>query len=480
MENEDKKQSLSIILPDKAREYFIHSLSSDIDFIKNQKLLSQIYEALLNLYEIKKSDSYFPDENELYNELEFRKKAIGDKIPLPEKSEIIKNTFILACHKPLFLSILRELSYNEKNKNFYFITKFALPYKNDFSFLQKGLSQVLHNSQVVFRNHFSEINPTNRLKEKIIKFQSIDELQNILETGQLYVILKQIYFYKYNFLNVNENDLYRINLINQRIKELILKPLTNQLVKEKLIVSIKRNLNIILPDILLINNFYYIEIRFNLLLDLIHNDKIKNFLYEKMTTEEKIKIESQNRVEQALSLAQYIINNKNLSESLLLLGSEILSLYQYIENSKKQQKLEQQKQELKQLIDKLSKSNGILRIKNKDKIYASKEIIEYILQGKIPQILFATIPVYNSNYPSIEYYDEIYILLKDKKQIALAIEQAKDLFYKVMDIHFIRILEQMLQYHDKTEEELNQLLPSYLKEDFYDLVSRSYIQIYLY
>jgi hypothetical protein len=102
--------------------------------------------------------------------------------------------------------------------------------------------------------------------------------------------------------------------------------------------------------------------------------------------------------------------------------------------------------------------------------------MEYILKGKIPQILFATIPIYNPQYTSVDDYEEIYLLLKEKKQIASAIEQAKDLYQKVRDIHFIRILEQMLQFHDKTEEELNQLIPSYIKEDFYDLVSQSYIQ----
>jgi hypothetical protein len=475
MENEDKKQSISFLLPEKAREYFLTGSTQELEFKLNQKILSQIYDALFNLYEIKKTDNYFPDENELYNELEFRKKSISDKIPLPEKKEIIRLSFILATHKPSFLSILKELRYDEANK-FYFVTKFALPFNNDINFLQKGISQVLHNSLVTFRNHYTEINPTNRLKEKIVNFKSIDDLKDTLETGQVYVILKKIYFYKTDFDNLNEKDIFRINLINQRLKELLLKPLTYQLVKDKLIVSIKRNFDNILPDILLINNLYHIEVRFNLLLDLIYHPIIKNIIYDKMDSDKKILIESKNRIEQALEISQFVLTKKEFPEEFILLASEIISLYQYIEASKQQEKIELQKIELKQLIDKLSKSPGIFRIKSKNKVYLSPELMEYILKGKIPQILFATIPIYNPQYTSVDDYEEIYLLLKEKKQIASAIEQAKDLYQKVRDIHFIRILEQMLQFHDKTEEELNQLIPSYIKEDFYDLVSQSYIQ----
>jgi len=476
MENEDKKQPIRYLIPEKAWEYFSQPLSTDDDFIKHQKILSQFYDAIINLYQIKKSETYIPEFEEIYQELEFKKKAISDKIPLPEKSEFLKYSFILACHKPAFLAILRELQFDEQQRRFYFNTKYAIPFNGDLNFLQKGISQVLHNSQANFRTHLTEINPTNLLKEKIVNFKSIEELKDVLETGQLHAIFKKIYFIKNQFVYTNENDIYRMNLINQRLKELILKPLIYQLAKEKLILSLKRNLDVHFPDVLLINNLYYIELRFNLLLDLIHHESIKKTIYEKISTNDKILFSSKSRVEEAILLSQFVMTNKDFSEDILLLCSEIISLNQFIESSKKQEKLEQQKIELKQLVDKLSKSNGIYRVKYKDRVYSSPEIIEYILKGQIPQILFATYPVFNSSSTSIDSYEEIYLLLKDKKQIASAIEQAKDLYQKVSDIHFVRILEQILQYHDKSEEEINQILPSYLKEDFEILLSRTYLQ----
>jgi len=54
MENEDKKQPIRYLIPEKAWEYFSQPLSTDDDFIKHQKILSQFYDAIINLYQIKK------------------------------------------------------------------------------------------------------------------------------------------------------------------------------------------------------------------------------------------------------------------------------------------------------------------------------------------------------------------------------------------------------------------------------------------
>ncbi len=475
MESEEKKKNINFILPNEAQNYLLNPIkyTGDPIILKNQKILLYIYESILKLYESKKQLSYIPNEIEVYEDLEFRKKAIGDKTILPSREEIYKYYFILASYKPVFLFLLRELVYNPEKK-FYFITKFALPFNNDFTFLEKGITQVIHNSLVTFRNHYQEINPTNRLKEKIVNFRNIEELEDILETGQMYVILKKIYFYKNLLHSPVEEDLFRINVINQRIKEMILTPLIYELTKEKLIISIKRNYLINSPDILLINNHFHIELRLNLLLDLIHNPLIKEEVIKQFSTQDKILLESKNRLEQALILSKSILDNQNNPHSLLLLASEILSLYEYIQKMDQIQKKEQLKSEFQELYSKLTKTKGILRIKNKDKLLCSPQIIEYILSNKIPNILFATIPVFDKNYTNADDYSEIYILLNDKKHITLAIEQAKELYDKVQDIHLIRILEQLLKYHELSDNEIQKLIPSYLLEELEEIISKSY------
>ncbi|MFN3604778.1 MAG: hypothetical protein ACK4UJ_08720 [Leptonema sp. (in: bacteria)] len=479
MEREDQKPSLNYILPSKAYEIFFNpsSFVKDEDIIKNHRILSQVYDAIYNLYEAKKQiENYLPTESEIYENLEFRKKNIGDKIPLPSKEEVLKLMLVLATHKPAFLLLLRELNFNEVNK-FYFISKVAIPFNNNINIIQNGTSQVIHNTQAVFRSHYTEINTTNQLKQKIQNFNQIEELESLLEYGQIYSIFKRIYFYKQDFINLTPNDLMRINLNNQRIQEILLKPILYQLVQEKLIVSIKRSqYDFSLPDVLLINDLYSIELRYTMLFDLLFHNSIKDIIIKFLSNQEQIILNSHSREEQIIELCNVAIKNKDkLNRGIVLLVTEILSLKEFLEISKKKEQIEQDKQEFKELLKKLSKQNGFYRAKFKGKNYVSERLLNYILQKKVPNLLFATYPLFDKNYPYENYYNEIYLLLNDKNLITATFKQIEDLFRKIQDIYLIRIWEQMFDYHNISEDEKNKLFPAIIRENIKELISKSYL-----
>ncbi|MCS7204752.1 MAG: hypothetical protein NZ853_03565 [Leptospiraceae bacterium] len=472
----NEPQIKGFYLPNQARNFFLNprNFTQDKDLIDNQKILSQIYETIYNLYEAKKSENYIPTEKEIYEDLEFRKKAISDKTPLPPKEIIYRYYFMLAAHEPAFIAILRELRFDFQNK-FHFITKIAIPFRDNLDFLQKSIMQVLHNSMVAIRNHIHDYNPINELKERIQLYKSIDELEEILEYGQINYMLKKIYFYKNQIYNPTDKDLSRINIVNQKIKEHILKPLLYQLTKENHVVTIKRKLQIS-TDILLVNNIEIIQSHFHLLLDLVMNEITKKVIFEQLSSEQIKKLENFNRVEQANFISNFILSQpQNFPKGIQLLATDILGIHEYIHKHQEKEKLEQDKEELKQLIQRLTKASGILRVKNRDKSMVSDRVLDYILKGGMPSILFATIPIYDFQHPEAKHYNEIYFLWNDKKSIGRAIEQAQELFRKIKDVHFIRILEQMFRYHDRSEQELSNIIPSYLREDLDKLISDSYL-----
>lgn len=479
MEQKEKRNSLNFILPSKAQEIFLNpsNFTQDEDIIKNSRIISQIYDSICNLYESKKQmENYFPSEKEIYEDLEFRKKAITDKIPLPSKQEVLKFLIILAAHKPSFLLLLRELNFHEVNR-FYYITKVAIPFNNNLNLIQNGILQVIHNSLVVFRNHYSEINTTNLLKQSIQNFNNIEELEDVLEIGQLYSIFKGIYLYKKDFLNITNNDLVKFNIVNQRIQEMILKPIMSQLVQEKIIVSIKRSqFDPSLQDILLINDLYSIELRYNLIIELIFNENIKNKVLEHYSNDKKIIFNNKSREEQIQELCEFIVQNrKNFHNGIFLLATEILSLKDFIQSAKVKEQIEKDKIELKELIKKLSKQIGFFRAKARGKVYVSERILNYILQKKVPNIFFATYPIFDQNFPEETHYEEIYLLLDDKNLIVNTFKQIQELFNKVQDIYLIRILEQMFNYHYLSKEEENKLFPAVIREDLRELISKSYL-----
>ncbi len=478
MEREEKKFSLNYLLPSKVREFFLNpsAFTKEEDIIINQRILSQIYDSIYNLYESKnKLENYFPTDKEIYEDLEFRKKAIGDKLPLPSLEKVIKLLFILATQKPAFILLLRELNYNEKEK-FFFTTKVAIPYNNNINTIQNGILQVIHNSLVTFRNHNSKISTTNLLKEKIQNFNSIEELESVLELGQIYSLFKNIYFYKRNFSELTPNDLIRINLVNQRIQDIILKSIIYQLAQEKLIVVIKRNpYELSLPDVLLMNDLYSIELRYTMLLDLLFHNTIKELITNSLPTEVKNNLNQLSREEQITELCNLVIKNKDkINKGIFLLATEILSLKEFIDISKKKQQIEQDKIEIKDLIKKISNQNNFFRAKSKGKTYVSERILNYILQKKIPNLLFATYPIFNKEYPFEKYYDEIYLLLNEKTNIVNTFKQIENLFHKIQDIYLIRIWEQMFDYHNLLEEEKNHLFPAIIRENVKELISKSY------
>lgn len=478
MEREEKKISLNYLFPNKVYEIFLNpsAFTKEEEIIKNQRILSQIYDSICNLYESKKQlENYFPTDKEIYEDLEFRKKAIGDKIPLPTQENVLKLFFVLATQKPAFLLILRELNYNEAER-FFFITKIAIPYKNNINFIQNGIQQVIHNSLVTFRNHYTKISTTNLLKQKIQNFNQLEELESILEFGQIYSLFKNIYFYKRNFSELTPNDLIRLNLVNQRIQEIILKPIIYQLVQEKIIVATKRNqYDPSLPDVLLINDIYSIELRFTMLLDLLFHNIIKDSITNLLTSQDKIILNKLPREEQINELCNLVIKKKEkLNKAIFLLATEILSLKEYIQIAKKKEQAEQDKIEIKELIKKISHQQNFFRAKSKGKTYVPERILNHILQQKIPNILFATYPIFNKNYPLEKYYDEIYLLLNDKTNIVNTFKQIEDLFFKIQDIYLIRIWEQMFDYHNKSEEEKNKLFPAIIRESIKELISKSY------
>lgn len=452
------------------------------------RFCSFIYDSIQSLTETSKTkfESYYPSHQEIYNDIQERKRAISDRVPMPNYEELLRISLLLTETAPPAVYVLREFTVVESKLKF--ITKYVAATVNETDRARAALDFVIHNSIVTIKTHLIQVDFNQVLQKKAAAFANINDLAGITRLGRVDQILADIYLRKSDLGTTSETDLLRLEKVNQTIRDIIFRPIVTQLTQARIAVKISLNemraqSGRVLSDVVLFNNLNSISARLQILSDLLVTKPILQIVESLMPQGFATLVESDDRKKTSALIATKVVDlarsNLSLPDSLIELCAERLTIENFLGEAEKQDQIETDRQEMQKLLHTLKNQKGMFRAKHGPKLLVQERVIDYIVRGLYSGIVVATeppsLPTQRKN-SSAKDYRSIYFLLKDREATARSIDQAESLYHKMQDIVLIRLLEQMTEVHEKSDDELKELIaPAYI-DKFRELVASTYLQ----
>ena len=434
------------------------------EFKANIRILGQIYETIQRYLTglFRKSEAYYPSTKNTYSDLQLLKRTISDKVPMPYIGEFEKLTYILATQNPAFISIIREL-HLDKSGNIIVVSRYVAPTEKHPDKVDVAYQATITKCVAVIKTYISQGEKIFDWENELLNTTSLEDLD--LLKGRMDTHLKMMLIKGLTDQRTDQTSLSLIKKVNTTTHHRILVPLVQLLMRNKFIISFGckdvRSSRIPgterYPDILLINNTDYIQRRYDAACTILsapycveHYNKNSQILFQEQLKNEEI---TQNEYYSRLSkdLFQRMIDGKSgLPEKLLDPVVEVMKMSSWKVSFEKVQKQLDEQNSIKDIGDNLLKHGGLFHAKHGSKLNIEEKFLKSIMVGKIPAILSCTDPHedISSISGSIEFnhYDNIFVILKDRKITAKAIDKAIDLYEKNEDSYLIRILERILQY----------------------------------
>ncbi|MBW7857610.1 MAG: hypothetical protein H3C43_04790 [Leptonema sp. (in: Bacteria)] len=456
--------------------------------VEHLRFCSFIYDAIQSLTENSKTkfESYYPSEKEIYDDIQERKRAISDRVPMPPPEEMLRISLLLTDTTPPAVYVLREFTVIESKLKF--ITKYVAATVNETNRAKQAIDFVIHNSIVTIKSHLIHIDFNRVLQQKTATFSNIQDLSSITRLGRVDQILADIYLRKSDLGISGETDLLRLQKVNQTIRDTIFRPIVTQLTQARIAAKIsldemRTQSGRVLPDVILFNNLNFISARLQILSDLLVTKPVLQIVESLMPQGFSTLVESDDRKKIAALIATKVLelarSNLSLPDSLIELCAERLAIESFLGEAEKQDQIETDRQEMQKLLQTLKIQKGIFRAKHGPKLLVNERVIDYIVRGLYSGIVVATEPPSTPGQrknKSAKDYRSIYFLLKDREATARSIEQAENLYNKMEDIVLIRLLEQMTEIHEKSDEELKDLIAPAYTDRFRELIGTTYLQ----
>ena len=459
------------------------------DFKANVKILSQLYDAiqryLMGLY--KKGDSFFPNSDDIYNDLQLFKRTISDKAPMPSKEELEYLTFILAGETIPFIHIYRELEMEPSGK-LRGVTRYVAPTEKHPDKPAVSVQSFIRNSSLVMKEFIMRNASGYPWEGFLDPSQEPDKIN--LRPGRADHILSVLYIRPQGKKTDNRTVL-RLKKINSNIQRRVLMPLLQQLIREQQVISFscKEVRTRIpgqekIPDIFLLSEKDQLMRRY---------EKVRGILDSPWAIEAQdshLRKDLEVRLEKGeITLDEFfhrlsggilesMSTNAEKAPWLLEPSLEVNNLSAWKMNFEKEKTRQEEKDAMRGIIDRLQKAGTVFQAKQGRNYAIPERFIKLILNGKMPGILIALDPfdLPEGGVQDLDLYENIFLILKDRRITGKAVETAEELFEKNDDVYLIRVLENLFGIGFIPEHKLKEFVaPAYI-ERFRRLMKRSYVR----
>ena len=492
-----KIKNLMAIDPIDARKILItpenSSIKLDKVFKENARKLYVLYEALQSsLANLNQNNQYdLPSIEEIIRHMAIYKRSIGDRGPLPAKEELIQLASILASQKNPFIHILRKPFFT--NKEIQFQTSFVAPTEDKLERVRSAYKVLIDKNinmiEALSKGNY-EIDKTQMLQNSLVQANPNPRI------GRIDTEFQNIYLTEKDIGKISPAISNNIRIVNQKLFENIYKPTILLGMKNKQIISLNcsdfRRKDKSIYDIVHISDSNYLKNRYTILVQSLKPNYFRQY-WQKETCdsilseyEKKNISENEYHTQIAVSLLEVLLNDTNSSnqkiQNLKYLCLEIVKLNEWQYNYDINKEKQRQQSELNKLVKVLKKANTLYHFKDKRWLIQNKQILSQIMRMKISGILACTNPHISPteflNNTNILYsHINIYMILRDKEITANAIKTAEKLYKKNKDIVFIRILENILQYHSENRKNLKQYIAPLYLNILDELINNSYSQL---
>ncbi|MCB1173800.1 MAG: hypothetical protein KDK39_09555 [Leptospiraceae bacterium] len=451
------------------------------DFRENVKALHQVYVSIQRYLQgiFRREESYYPELDDIYKDLQIYKRSVSDKIPMPSPAELLGMCLQLASQDPPFIHVIRELVPGPKDE-IAFKTMFAAPTEKHLDKVIVAYRSALDTSLKNLRNIITgkKFGPDyDRL------YSSLQKLSDVpYKTGRVDEYLKQVYISEPELGTVRQHDLVNLQQVNRELYKRIFKPLMIAGVREKLVLSFS-NADVrqqAFPgadktfDLTLFNLKTHIQNRYDALSRLLQPkldpDLIDRAVYEDL--QHKVKMQEMERYDAELDLAtralEKALSAPNVEGSTINFLLEIQHLAAWLKTHGEKLGRQDAEDELHRALKRIRDHGNLMRGRSSGKWNINEDILTKILQGRIPHVLACTDPWEDlaglrGQEINLDDYDHVYLLYKDRKITAKAIETAIELYEKVGDTQTLHVIENILGLGLKSEEQLKEYVaPAYI------------------
>ena len=467
------------------------------EFVKDSRKLFLFHEALQSsLKGITKKKS-LPSLKELSRYLLLYKRSVSDHTPIPTEKELLQQAIVLAGRDTPFLHILRKPTL-KLNNEITFETTLIAPTESDSNkviYAYKSLIQEAKNTLKVAKS-------TNKLGDDFIEKLIASLKGNSPEPriGRLDYELHKIYLSE-SSIDASET-LYTdfksyVKRVNQEIGTRIYHPLLLECIKD----GVARKFSYAdfhiqeepnsekVSDIIHFDLPSYLKKRYSVLSDFFTEDFFGKLwdqetalILENSLTMGKI-TKNQFQLELAQALLRKIKQHSQASSfmHLFYLALEMAKLAEWKKEHELENERKKRQADLDAFLKKVKEAGNIYQVRDEKWIGNNQDVLKEMLLGNFNGVLACTEPYLNpmqikSGIDPLNLKADIFLIIKDKKITAKAIETAEKLLERTGDTFLIRVLENLFQFHKShTQDEhmKSYIAPAYINR-LHELIQRSY------
>ena len=458
--------------------------------LKNRsRLANQIYDLVQSFLTGARStkDTYYPSLADIFGDLQMHKRAISDKSPMPSEAELLRTVCLMSVQSPPFIHILRELKANPTSPD-QFITRLVAPTEKHPDKVAVAFRSTTRNNLVYLKSLIRDLDPALPGGPAFHKIQDANP-----RTGRVETILGKLFFSSMSgdepgqspeAEEEDQNDELTLKRVNQSLRIKLFRPLIMDLLREKIIFSLscqdlRNQTGHKIPDIVLFNILENIKHRFSRLVEILTHEAVQEMV-DQQTRQQMHRFQQSGHTEDAgEAAAHYILENARNSDTtpayIIEIAAEAVRLRQWYDDKARENKKDQQKQELQVILQKLKNHKGIFRAKNGRKINIDEKYLSLFLnENNSPVLVASDPPLSRSGNREVTDYETIYLLYKDRAITGQAIQTALEAYNKTQDTFLIGILEDMLQINTRPDVELKHFVPPAYLEQLREAIRDSY------
>ena len=433
----------------------------------------------------------FIDEEEVMRHLAIHKRSINDRSRASSLDELIEQILVLAGQKLPLIYILRQI----------------IPKGNTITFRSSLVAPSdKHPNKVLMACKRSVEQITSSLQnirsEAFLK-QSLNNLRTSLASsspepriGRVDYELRKIYIPEDSTSSTIPDIKQCIRRVNQNIYDKLYYPVILSGVKNKSLASLNcedmrsaNNQDIKqLSDIVHFADANHLKERFKVLCEFCNSSFFGGWWPENEAI--KLKEALDNKEITAAnyygSSAQAVIhklqgNINEVTMPLLFLAVEVHKLNQWLHNYDINRQKEQKQTQLNNIATQLRSASNLYQLRDMEWLTENKQLVHSILCGKINGLLGCTYPYYNpfqitSGFDPKALHADFYLITKDKKTTANAIQSAVRLYREAHDVTLLRVLENIFQIFTVSNAELREYIAPVYLNSLWETVKHSYLK----
>lgn len=467
-----------------------HGYSVTPDFTARKRSLAQIYETIQRylMGMARRSESYYPSTDDVFEDLQVYKRTISDRVPMPSREVLEDELLLLAVQSPPFIQVLRELECDPTGR-LSVVTRYSAPTEKHQDKVQVSFQAVVRNSAEAFKLFVAQNRKQFPWEMELVRGQAAEEPD--LRPGRVDRLLRMLFVTPTRSLSAESAA--GLKRVNHDIQRRIILPCLQQLLRDQTIISLScKELRVSsipgaerFTDLIFPSDDEALERRFRIVCGMLESPRIRGLLDSSLLAD----IEQQRaelgdhryfaRIGRALldrAVADGAANP--IPAGVLDAAVEAMKLGDRRHESEEARRREDEVDAVRSILERLEKQGSVYRARHGDKVLVPDRYLRLALADRLPGVLACTEPFLDLRGralpPSLSVFTSVYLLLRDRRVVAQAIDSALEVFEKSGDSFLLHILENVLGLGVRNDREMKEFVPPLHLEKLRAALKRAY------